>query len=413
MIKKYIEEAMWTPELEKSLSESKVLPMARDICHGYDLKVSQRRLVRYKRYADDNETAYKLSNFPLDDRQNDNTYCPYEDEDTPHYKSETIKQEFEGWQDFEGFVLAHKGLDRAMVFIDDKNNYCFHTNYEIKDRGSDDWDRKTVRSKKLSQVLRALKRKKYVPIQGGYNNATESYELGTVGQYIFDESMDTREMCYEYQADITRTGEQANLNKLTNHYENKIYELTSSNRKYLSEIIMCLFKDKTAIPHNVTEHYTNELKNIDEYRDDIKEAHEQIKQEMDNGFIAIGVSNNVGYLVGEATQNPESKCVDDRGKEKYGVDFTQLELTNAQRVRQLDDLPFYDSLKPTLAMLKLKLEDWANKSDYEVFRDYYKSNRSYDESKWFEDIGCYYPNMNKSKTGLSSMNWLLVPKPKF
>ena len=176
---------------------------------------------------------------------------------------------------------------------------------------------------------------------------------------------------------------------------------------------MCLFRDKTAIPHNVTEHYTNELKNIDEYRDDIKEAHEQIKQEMDNGFIAIGVSNNVGYLVGEATQNPESKCVDDRGKEKYGIDFTQLELTNAQRVRQLDDLPFYDSLKPTLAMLKLKLEDWANKSDYEVFRDYYKSGRSYDETKWIEDIGCYYPIMNKSNTALSSMRWLLVPKPKF
>ena len=413
MIKKYIEEAMWTPELEQSLSESKVLPMVRDICHGYDLKVSQRRLVRYKRYADDNETAYKLSNFPLDDRQNDNTYCPYEDEDKPYYESETIKQEFEGWQDFEGFVLAHKGLDRAMVFIDDKNNYCFHTNYEIKNRGSDDWDRKTIKSQKLSQVLRSLKRKKYVPIQGEYNNATESYELGTVGQYIFDESMDTRDMCYEYKADITRTGKQAHLNKLTNDYESKIYELTSSNRKYLSEIIMCLFRDKTAIPHNVTEHYTNELKNIDEYRDDIKEAHEQIKQEMDNGFIAIGVSNNVGYLVGEVTQNPESKCVDDRGKEKYEIDFTQLELTNAQRVRQLDDLPFYDSLKPTLAMLKLKLEDWANKSDYEVFRDYYKLDRSYDESKWFEDIGCYYPITNKSKTGLSSMNWLLVPKPKF
>ena len=158
--------------------------------------------------------------------------------------------------------------------------------------------------------MRTLKRKKYVPIRGRYDNATESYELGTVGEYIFDESMDTRDMCYEYKADITRTGEQAHLNRLTNDYESKIYELTSSNRKYLSEIIMCLFRDKTAIPHNVTEHYTNELKNIDEYRDDIKEAHEQIKQEMDNGFIAIGVSNNVGYLVGEVTQNPESKCVD-------------------------------------------------------------------------------------------------------
>ena len=69
MTKKYIEEAMWTPELEKSLSESKVLPMVRDICHGYDLKVSQRRLVRYKRFADDNETMYRLSTFPLVDRQ--------------------------------------------------------------------------------------------------------------------------------------------------------------------------------------------------------------------------------------------------------------------------------------------------------------------------------------------------------
>ena len=132
MIKKYIEKAMWTPKLEQSLSESKVLPMVKDLCHGYGLKVSQRRLVRYKRFANDDDTAYRLSNFPLDDRQNDNTYCPYEDEDKPYYKSETIKQEFEGWQDFEGFVLAYKGLDRVMVFIDDKNNYCFHTTMKSK-----------------------------------------------------------------------------------------------------------------------------------------------------------------------------------------------------------------------------------------------------------------------------------------
>ncbi|QDP55835.1 MAG: hypothetical protein Tp1100SUR639781_48 [Prokaryotic dsDNA virus sp.] len=415
MIKKYIEKAMWTPDLEKSLSESKVLPMVRDICHAHDLKVSQRRLVKYIRPNSagnhSHRTKYALSDFPLDDRQNDNKYCPYDDDDSPH--GQTIRNEFSGWQDFESFALAHKGIDVAVVCIDDKNDYCFHADFEIKDRGHSSWDTRTIRSKKLSQVLRALKRKKYVPLRGEHNHTTDSYDLGTVGHYVFNYHMDTRDMCYEYIADITRTGAQANLQQLCRDYEAKVYNLTDDKKSYLSEILMCLFKNKTAIPHNIAEHYTKELTALDEHREDIKDAYEQIKQEMDNGFIAIGVSNNVGYLVGEVTQNPESAFADETGNRKYGIDFKRLELTNSQRVRHLDDLCFYDSLKPTFAMLKLKLENWQNETDGKIHRKYYKGRISYGDRKWLEDIGCYYVNASSNKTALSNVSWVLVPKPKF
>ncbi len=411
MTKKYIEEVMWTPELEKSLSESKVLPMVRDICHSYDLKVSQRRLVKYKKYDGGTVYSYKLSVFPLDDRQNDNKYCPYEDEDKPN--DQTIKSEFESWQDFEGFVLAHKGVDVALVCIDNHNQYCFHANYEIKERGNSDWDRRTIRSQKLSQVLRSLKRKKYVPIRANWNDDTGSYDNGSP-TFIFNNRINTRDMCYKYTAEITRTGEHKTLSDLTQDYERQVHDLTSDRKDYLSDILLCLFKDKTAIPHDISEHYTKQLKEIDKYRDDINEGYQQVKQEMDNGFIAIGVSNNVGYLVGEVSQNPEARYVDKTGNHKYGIDFREVKLESIQRVRQLDDLPFYDSLKPTLAMLKLKLEDWSNKFDKEVYRDYYKSYISYGDSRWFEDIGCYYPSeLVTHKTSITGTQWLLMPKPKF
>lgn len=413
MTKKYIEEAMCTPQLEKSLSESKVLPMVRDICHGYDLKVSQRRLVKYTQIEiGDNISSYRyqVSEFPLDDRQNDNTYCPYEDEDRPN--GQVIRKEFEEWSDFEGFVLAHKGVDVALVCIDNHYQYCFHANYEIKDRGNSDWDRRTIRSQKLSQVLRSLKRKKYVPIRANWNDDTESYDNGSP-TYIFNSRIKTRDMCYKYHADITRTGEHKTLSDLTQDYERKVYDLTSEKKDYLSDILLCLFKDKTAIPHDISEHYTKQLKEIDKYRDDIDEGYQQVKQEMDNGFIAIGVSNNVGYLVGEVSQNSEARCVDETGNRKYGIDFKEVKLESIQRVRQLDDLPFYDSLKPTLAMLKLKLDDWADKFDKGVYRDYYKSYINYGDTRWFEDIGCYYPEFGTSKTSITATQWLLVPKPKF
>jgi len=49
---RYIDDNMHTPELEQSLSQSKVLPMVKDLSYKYDLRVSQKLLLeKFKSYC--------------------------------------------------------------------------------------------------------------------------------------------------------------------------------------------------------------------------------------------------------------------------------------------------------------------------------------------------------------------------
>ena len=85
-------------------------------------------------------------------------------------------------------------------------------------------------------------------------------------------------------------------------------------------------------------------------------------------------------------------------------------------VRNLEQLDFFDSLKPTLTMLKVKLEDWENENEeHKVVRNYFRNNSSrYGKSNWFEDLGCYYQNneIYGATNNPFSIRWLLMAKTK-
>ena len=63
----------------------------------------------------------------------------------------------------EAFVLDYQGTPQAVVYFDE-GNFCFQANYHIKDRGKDTWDRYTITSNKVSQVLKTLRRKEWKPL---------------------------------------------------------------------------------------------------------------------------------------------------------------------------------------------------------------------------------------------------------
>lgn len=97
-------------DLEEKLSSSNLLPLVRELNHKYGLVVyEENRIGRHVHDRDD---------FLLTDGQ---------------------------------------GLPIARIFIDDES-YCFHAPYTPKERGSDDFDRHTFRSKKLSTLMSTLKR---------------------------------------------------------------------------------------------------------------------------------------------------------------------------------------------------------------------------------------------------------------
>ena len=391
---KYIDDNMHTPELEQSLSQSKVLPMVKDLSYKYDLRVSQKLLLEKFNYNGswDNYRFIETENY---DKFNDVRY---------NYNLEEGK----AISLVEAFVLDYQGIPQALVYVDDEDNFCFQASYEIKDRGKDEWDRYTITSNKVSQVLKTLKRKRWSPLSNG-----DTYKVMEIN---------TTDMVMDYSV------EGISLKNAISNYDSAIRNLTYDHSNKLSEVLDSLYGTKSSIPHATNEHYVKEFKSCDGMHDRVKSIFKEIKPELDNRFTAIGITNSGGWIVGEAyehtdgdfklpsgeaihyTENRSSKKL----KSKFDIEFGDLVIHKTQRVRELEQLDFFDSLKPTLTMLKVKLQDWEDKEDRnEVVRDYFK-HYIYNQD-WIEELGCYYiesSTWNSANHNPFGITWLLMAKLK-
>mgnify|MGYP003665790955 FL=1 len=391
---RYIDDNMHTPELEQSLSQSKVLPMVKDLSYKYDLRVSQRLLLeKVKAYLE--KASFRFIETENYDKFNDVRY---------NYNLEEGK----AISLVEAFVLDYQGIPQALVYVDYEDNFCFQASYDIKDRGKDEWDRLTITSNKVSQVLKTLKRKQWSPLAN-----RETYQPMKIN---------TTDMVMDYSVDGI------SLKKSISDYDSAIRNLTYDHSNKLSEVLDSLYGTKSSIPHATNEHYVKEFKSCDGMHDRVKSIFKEIKPELDNRFTAIGITNSGGWIVGEAYEHtdgdfklPSGEAIhyaENRSsrklKSKFDIEFGDLVIHKTQRVRELEQLDFFDSLKPTLTMLKVKLQDWEDKEDRnEVVRDYFKK-LNYNHS-WIEELGCYYIETqvwNSANHNPFGITWLLMAKLK-
>ena len=399
----YIENSMHTTELEQSLSQSKVLPMVKDLSYKYDLRVSQRLIIpRLKYDMGWHRSFVAVENY---DRFNDVNYNPKNDKEFTEKKQRN--EEDNGNTKYEeAFLMNYKGIPQAVVYVDHENRFCFQVSYDIKDRGSDNWDRHTISSKKVSQVLKTLRRKKWQPL--GNRSAYEGLKL------------DTKDMVMDYAV------EDKTLSKAISDYDTAKSDLTYSNKDKLAEVLESLYGNKKAICHATSEHFKNEMKTLDDKRDTIQSTYKEVRSELDNEFTAIGMSNSGGWIVGNVKEHEGGFKLEngdtihwnreDSHLDMFDIKFSDLIIYNTQMVRNLEQLDFFDSLKPTLTMLKVKLENWENENEeHKVVRNYFRNNSSrYGKSNWVEDLGCYYQNneIYGATNNPFSIRWLLMAKTK-
>ena len=391
---RYIDDNMHTPELEQSLSQSKVLPMVKDLSYKYDLRVSQRLLLeKVKAYLE--KASFRFIETENYDKFNDVRY---------NYNLEEGK----AISLVEAFVLDYQGIPQALVYVDYEDNFCFQASYDIKDRGKDEWDRLTITSNKVSQVLKTLKRKQWSPLAN-----RETYQPMKIN---------TTDMVMDYSVDGI------SLKKSISDYDSAIRNLTYDHSNKLSEVLDSLYGTKSSIPHATNEHYVKEFKSCDGMHNRVKSIFKEIKPELDNRFTAIGITNSGGWIVGEAYEHTDGDFklpsgeaihytenrISKKLKSKFDIEFGDLVIHKTHRVRDLEQLDFFDSLKPTLTMLKVKLQDWEDKEDRnEVVRDYFKK-LNYNHS-WIEELGCYYIETqvwNSANHNPFGITWLLMAKLK-
>jgi len=403
---RYIDDNMHTAELEQSLSESKVFPMVKDLSYKYDLRVSQRLIIRKYRY--DGSWKRVFSETKNYDRFNYINFNPKQDEELKKQEDERSDSIRYGYE--EAFILDYQGIPQALVYVDDDDKFCFQANYHIKDRGRDSWDRYTITSNKVSQVLKTLRRKEWKPL-----GSRENYQAMRIN---------TDDMVNAYAVD------NVSLSTSISAYKNAINDLTYENKDKLSEVLENLYGSKNSISHATNEHYTKQFASCSNLKDRVHSIYNEVKAELDNKFTAIGITNSGGWIVGEAydhrgdfkVPNGQDTYYEENDRyarnqfKNFNIEFGNIVIHKTHRVRDLEQLDFFDSLKPTLTMLKVRLQDWEDKEDRnEVVRDYFRNEYSnrYNNSNWIEELGCYYAEntVYGANNNPYSIIWLLMAKP--
>ena len=405
MMNRYIDDNMHTAELEQSLNDSKVFPMVKDLSYKYDLRVSQRLIIRKYRY--DGSWQRGFSETKNYDRFNYINFNPKQDEELKKQENETSDSIRYGYE--EAFILDYQGIPQALVYVDDDDKFCFQANYHIKDRGRDSWDRYTITSNKVSQVLKTLRRKEWKPL-----GSRDNYQAMRIN---------TDDMVNAYAVD------NVSLSTSISAYKNAINDLTYENRDKLSEVLENLYGSKNSISHATNEHYTKQFASCSNLKDRVHSIYNEVKAELDNKFTAIGITNSGGWIVGEAydhqgdfkVPNGQDTYYEENDRyarnqfKTFNIEFGNIVIHKTQRVRNLEQLDFFDSLKPTLTMLKVRLQDWKDKEDRnEVVRDYFRNEYSnrYNNNNWIEELGCYYAEntVYGANNNPYSITWLLMAK---
>lgn len=299
--------------LKEEVMSSKALPLVRELNHVYGLKV---------------------------------------------YSKSTDMQYGSGEPNTGNFMLcdADEGLPMARVFTYE-GNYCYHTPYQQKQRGTDDFDRHTFRSQKLSSLMSTIRKSKLI---------TKADE---VKQYIGN----------RIEQPIT---------EIFTHYQ--VDDKSRMSGDLAHQLLLAIQSGKTLddLPQGSRDLY---LKALDVYsKVDLQlETRKQGMIEMLNDCYIVGADKGGQYVIADATYEMLTS---------NGVDVFKSKLkTPFKRVKSLEEYPHILS---TLTMLKVHLD-----KDYEPWSP--KSLAPHGDD-FIPDLGISYAYMSKGSD--FNMVWLCISK---
>lgn len=298
--------------LKEEVMKSKVLPLIRELNHIYGLKV----------YSASKDFRYGID-------ENDGNFM--------------LCDEVEG-------------LPMARVFSYE-NNYCYHTPYQQKQRGADDFDRHTFRSQKLSSLIATIRKAKLI---------TQAYQVKEYLQRHIDQPLTV--MFGHYNVDNKKNISGDDAHKLI---------LAIQNGKTLNDL-----------PQESRDLY---LKALDDYsKVDLQlETRKQGMIEMLKDCYIVGADKGGQYIIADATYELLTS---------RGVDvFKNVLKTPFKRVKSLEEYPHILS---TLTMLKVHLEN-----DY---RPWSPKSLAPQGDRFIPDLGISYGYQSNGSD--FNMAWLCISK---
>lgn len=336
----YIYESMWTQDLEDAVESSITKPLVLEMFYKYGLKV----ISWQKSFKYDYE---------------DHTHKFVHDKDC--------------------FILSLNGMPACSVMaeaITDKDNkpkteYSIYAKTITKDRGRDDADRHTLRSVKLSQLIKTLEKRKVVD------------EFDKPASSMVRSLLHTTSRNMETKADlkgITSSGDEAEaIHALLKVFYGEMQKDNLSSDNVTKGKLLLDNLNKT---DQTNKTHLTELSRI--YSD----------------FYLLYTDASDGYVV--TRMKTKVSGVGTYGRDFIPNDADIEEVTATQRVLRLEDHPNFADFGGTMTMFKVWLEDTANSRGNSLVKEMFPERDEY----WKEfNITSYYRDINSQHEGV----YLCVP----
>ena len=347
-IKNCIETGLYTKELEEQMKGTTIYPLIQELHLTYGLKVSSR--------------------YPISWYEYDNTY-QYRYDDTEQDTNHNIE---------DCFMMSCRGMPVALVYWDTPNNkYAFHFKTSIKDRGKNSWDRRTISSVKISQIIKTI--------------AKKEINFANVGDF----TIDGKSTKGHYKVN------NVTVSKLKEDMERWQKTLSGGYEAHQPTLALVesLYGDKKPISHEHDTYFKDFVDKSNKLCETYKSAKEIVDSEMKNGFYAFGINRNTNsVIVGNFK-------VDTNHVSRY-KEYEDYCLKDTDAIKSIEDFKSYEDIKSILTMLKVTLED----QDQDVHREYWLGSNYV---SWIEDLGVLYRTNTYSEGSYNnpfSIHWLLITK---
>lgn len=217
---------------------------------------------------------------------------------------------------YAGFMMCNEeGFAIAKVFFHD-DAYCYHSPYQQKARGSDQYDRQTFRSKKLSTLMSTLKKANIVTT--------------------------TDRVLIHHSRRLTNL-----VDKVSNSFEDRSKDSLPASLAHKLLQAMIEGKDINSFQQSDRDLYLQALdnyKNIDTMKVTKKKG---IESMFSDCYLVLGDSNGQ-YLISESSY--------DYASSQY-YNGTRLQIKPNKPFKRVKDLSEYPSVLSTMTMLKVNLGD--------------------------------------------------------
>lgn len=266
-------------------------------------------------------------------------------------------------QGYLGYSMCNEeGLPIARVFFHD-DSYCYHAPYQQKSRGSDDFDRHTYRSKKLSTLMSTLKKANIV--------TTTSRVLAHFNRRLND-----------LTSRVSSSFEEKNKESLPPAHAQKVLQAMLEGKGLDSF---------TQSDRDLYLHILDEYKNVDIMKEEKKKGVESMFSDC---YLVLGDVNGQ-YIVCESTY--------EYAPSPYATGVVKLAIKPTTPFKRVKDLTEYPQILTTLTMLKVNLGD-----NFRPFSGLTDNNLFPRGDKHIPDLDVVYGYESSSSD--FDMGWLCLSK---